>query len=515
MKGSNRNPISITGPSYKHPSQPTNFQRCINMYVSYSSTHQTPEIQNAQIEAGRGTATLLRTAGTSFLGTITPILPAANPHSRGAIQIQTGINTYRTFVVMSNYLYELSTDLEAGEITPTPLGQLATNNGNIRFSYNPTQLMIIDYDTDLLTGGGYIFNYVTNTFSKITDTDFLKSTHCVMIDGYFLLNKPGTAQFYSSDLNNGLSYTALNIATAEGAPGQIVGLAQSKGELWIFCTNHVEVWYDNANTPGMPFSKRVGSDIDLGCAAPYSITQVNDAIVWIDSRGFIVMSDYSQFFRNQSSGYILTKLSDEAIDAELASYSTLSDAIGSTYVDNGHIMCEFTFPTAGKTWVFDLSTSCWHEKASAYYPGRTASMTNFYVQNEQFLLATSINDTNVYLVDRDYLDDAGTPIKRIRTTQFQTADFGLIGIDQLEIKCNVGKAPLGISPNIVLQYSNDSGYTWSDQIPRSLGLTGEYNKRIQWNRIGTAQEWVFNFTISDPVDFSIIDGIIIGGAETS
>ncbi len=66
----------------------------------------------------------------------------------------------------------------------------------------------------------------------------------------------------------------------------------------------------------------------------------------------------------------------------------------------------------------------------------------------------------------------------------------------------------GNDPYISMRYSNDGGHTWSNELVRSMGQIGEYNKSITWNRLGVAREWMFEFLISDPVAFSIIEGFL-------
>lgn len=508
-------PLQITGPTYQHPSLPTNAQKCINMYPTYPSSNLVPESNNKPIEEGRGNSTLMLTMGCEAIGKITSELPAINPTGRGLYQIQTDPVTYRQFAAVGCTVFELNFDYTNQLIFPEPLGTMVSGHQPVCFAHNYHQLMVIGYDIESGAVGGNIFDYLTNTWSTITHEDFIGGSHVVMIDSYFIYNEYNSNRFYVSSPNDGLTWDALNVASAESKPGIIVGLGQAKGELWVFCTNSVEVWYNAANSPGMPFSKRVGSDIDIGCSAGYSITSVNDSLIWLDSRRFVVMSEYSAFLRNQDSGYGLAKMSNEAIDAEIASYSRVDDAIGDTYVDNGHVMYEITFPTEKKTWVLDVTTGMWHQKISLKLNNTPQSITNYYAQNQQFLLGISgvETGTHVYLVGRNYQQDDGANIPRTRVTSHLSSNFSLVTIDQLEIKCNTGKAPLGTDPQITLRYSNDSGYTWSNSLMRSLGKTGEYGKRIQWNRLGTAHEWLFEFTVTDEADFTIIDACLYGSVE--
>ncbi len=67
-----------------------------------------------------------------------------------------------------------------------------------------------------------------------------------------------------------------------------------------------------------------------------------------------------------------------------------------------------------------------------------------------------------------------------------------------------GQIVLPANPVISLQYSSDGGYTWSDEVPRSLGNVGEHKKVIYWDRLGKARDRVFRVVISEPVKIVIV-----------
>ncbi len=117
-------------------------------------------------------------------------------------------------------------------------------------------------------------------------------------------------------------------------------------------------------------------------------------------------------------------------------------------------------------------------------------------------------------MDHAYFDDDSVPIHRIRTGQYTHNEFKQMGVDYVELRVDTGFAPQGTNPKISLRYSNDSGHRWSYSLPRELGKVGQYGKRITWNRLGTSNNWLFEFTITDPVKFAIVDACAdISGIE--
>ena len=118
---------------------------------------------------------------------------------------------------------------------------------------NGTQLMIVD------GVNGYIFNFNTSVFVRITDVDFPGADTVTFFNGRFVVNKPNTGQFYISDLYNGLSWDALNFATAESDPDNLVRVIADGGSLILYGDKTTEMWGDTG-AADFPYG-RIGSKI--------------------------------------------------------------------------------------------------------------------------------------------------------------------------------------------------------------------------------------------------------------
>lgn len=57
----------------------------------------------------------------------------------------------------------------------------------------------------------------------------------------------------------------------------------------------------------------------------------------------------------------------------------------------------------------------------------------------------------------------------------------------------------------MMQFSDDGGFTWSNESWRPLGRVGEHRKMPYWDRIGKARDRTFRIVISDPVKVVISD----------
>lgn len=60
-------------------------------------------------------------------------------------------------------------------------------------------------------------------------------------------------------------------------------------------------------------------------------------------------------------------------------------------------------------------------------------------------------------------------------------------------------------PQILCYVSVDGGMTWSAQPSKSLGAVGVYRKRVKWHRLGSAENVVLKFAVSDPVPLAVLD----------
>lgn len=486
--------IPIIGAAFKSEADDANQQRCLNMFPVTTGVNS------------RGNYALVPTPG------LYELIDLGGATCRAILTVNDFV-----YVVVDNTVFKLSINVGARTVdSSASIGTLQTSTGVVEWAVNPTQIMLVDGSAT-----GYIITIATDTLVNITDGDFQGGKSVTYIDGYFLYSEPETAVLRTSALNDGLVWDPLDVATCENSPDLLVTLAKHRGEIWCLGTDSVECWFDNANPSGLPLSPRVGSVIDTGCAAQESVVEFDSNLWWLDSHGRIVESLISAYMRAQSSGNALTVKSDSALQAEIASYDTISDAIAMSYMDNGRSMYQITFPSARKTWCMDRNgKEGWFEKGTfSEYDGRVIEhLAQYSTILDNTNVVCGINSGKVYLMGHEFFDDAGIPISRIRTTGPISYENKLITINELWLRLGAGKATssgLGSDPQIAMRYSNDGGHTWSNSVSRSMGKIGEYALPVTWNRLGTEREWVFEFTVVEPIEFSIIEAAIEVEIENS
>jgi hypothetical protein len=108
--------------------------------------------------------------------------------------------------------------------------------------------------------------------------------------------------------------------------------------------------------------------------------------------------------------------------------------------------------------------------------------------------------------------DNGAAVKRQLTTRHIGVDGNEINISELFLDMETGvglQSGQGSAPQIMLQVSKDGGRTFGVEKWKSVGAVGQYKTpRAIWRRLGSARDFVFQFTLTDPVKFTVIGGSI-------
>lgn len=241
----------------------------------------------------------------------------------------------------------------------TLLGTLTTTTGIVSMADNGDTLILVDgstngYQIDLTTNAMTPIDAANNSPPSTSTFAFYGADRVDMLDGFALLNQPGTQNFYSS-YDNELVFDALYFAAKNGYSDNLVTIIVTRREIWLIGERTTEIWFDAGN-PNFPFAIMPGPFVQHGCIAKYSVAQVNGAVFWLaqDQAG------HAQIVRGE--GYTVKNISNPAMENEFQSYPTLSDAEGFCFTMNGHTFYQLNFPSANKTWRWDERTpDLWHE----------------------------------------------------------------------------------------------------------------------------------------------------------
>jgi hypothetical protein len=389
---------------------------------------------------------------------------------------------------------------------------------------------------------GYIYDEASDQFKQIEDVDFPGAVTVAYLDGYFVFNQPNSQQIWVTELLDGTNIDPLAFASAESAPDNLVAISVNNREAWMFGSNSIEVWYDAATTP-FPLAPIQGAYNEIGCVAPYSVAKLDNSVFWLgqDARGRGIV------YRN--NGYTGVRASNHSIEWQIQDYGNISDAIAYTYQQDGHSFYVLTFPTADKTWVYDVSTQSWHERAGWVNGAFTRHRSNCQMAFNNEIVVGDFENGNIYAFDLEVYADNGEIQKWLRSwraipsgqnnlkrTSQHTMQLdcetgvGLDGIDPDDgvewffytssgdqVVTTSGDLLLfspptvqGANPQAMLRWSDDGGHTWSNEHWASMARIGQYGRRMFWRRLGMTQKLrdrVYEVSGTDPVK------IVILGAE--
>jgi hypothetical protein len=404
---------------------------------------------------------------------------------RGYVKMQK-----KLYVVYGITLYYVD---DAG--TATTLGTVE-GTSRVVIAQNGTQLVIV------ADSKSYVYSTYSTLFQEITDANFLDASSVCYVDGYFVFSQKGTNQFFISPLINDITgecdltaFDATDRARAFTQGGNITACVADHKELWIFKDdNTIEVWQDTGGD--FPFTRLGGAFTQRGGFSKHAITQEDNTLVWL--------GDDKVIYR--ANGYVPQRISNFDLEAEIAAMDFIGDVFAQSWTENGHKLCGFWFPTAGKTVVVDLATNnLWHERQSLTYDyWRVNGVVDCYDK----LIITDSESNNIGELDFETFQEYGNTKQAIRVGQTIHAEGATFSVDRFEVFCEAGVGLVsgqGSDPTIALELSKDHGKTYGTRKTRSLGKIGDYTERAVWRQQGYYRQVTPKILISDPVRRYIID----------
>lgn len=457
------------GPTYTLEAASAGSQRLVNLY---------PEV----LEAGPRKGNVMRLVGT-------PGLRLRATLGDGPIRGTHRASTGQLFVVSGNTLYEVSSHWDATARS----GALASAAGRVTMADDGTRIVVGD-------GGSVAFQAPLTAGSALVAIPAdCPGGHVAWQDGYFLHTVPNSGRFQISGLN-ALTYDALDVATAEGRPDQLVSLLSANRQIWLFGDLTTEVWW-NSGAADFPFARNESAFIETGTISAGTCVRVGGSVAWVgnDERGRGTVW--------HAQGIQPVRISTHAVEQALAGYSRLDESSAFSYQQGGHEFYQLTVPgndeNTGGTWVFDFGTGLWHERSYLSVTGEEPHRA--WVGTVAFgeVVVGDREDGRIYTYDLAYYSDDGDPIRRMRQAQHVSQDEKRIRFSAFELQAEPGVGldfpARGSAPVALLSWSDDGGHTWSNEHPASLGAIGEYRNRTRWVRLGMGRDRVFRVATSEPV----------------
>ena len=468
------------GPSYVSQSPLAMAARSMGFY---------PE--RIEVPGGKNRFALYPTPGVTSFATST------STPGRGIYSLSEGD---RCFAVIGNTLYEVNADG-----TVTSRGTVLTDTYPAQMTDNGAgggQLAIVSGDTL------YILTLATNVLTSAVVSNI---TFIGMIDGYLVGLDIASSTLKISDLLAGLTWDPTQFSQRSAAPDPWKSMLVRDAVIYLIGDKTGDVWY-NAGTVPFTFAPIPGVRIRHGIKAPFSLTDLDSGPVWLshNNRG------QGQVVQVQQ-GYRAVPVSTHAVDFAIRNYTTIDDAVGWSYQEDGHEFYCLNFPRAGATWCWDpaLGPYGWHERAfwnqdvAAYQ----AWGPQYHAQHFGHHLVLDHRSGTIYRMANDvYTDVDDTVIRRMRrapglSVEQRKVFYNRVG---LYVQTGIGLSGTGqgSDPKVAFRASGDAGRTWGPERLRSAGKIGKYSTRVEWTRCGGLRDALFEWVFTDPVPWRLVDGLI-------
>jgi len=333
-------------------------------------------------------------------------------------------------------------------------GTIANNSSPVSMAAGTTQILIAS------AGFVYVFDLNTNILTPIDQAVLTNVNQVGYCDGFFLALLNNSKTFQASALLDATTWPPLSVTTENIFIDNVLALLVDHREVWLFGLNRSVVYYDSGAAP-FPFDVVPGGMIEQGIGAQNSPVRLDNSVFWLggDERGNMIAW--------RANGYTPQRVSNHAVEFAWQGYKVVSDAVGYSYQDQGHSFWVLYFPTADKTWVYDVATGMWHERG--FWDSINGRFAAHHSQNHLFSfnkhLVGDPKSGKIYQMSISLVDDDGQAIRRVRRAPHISKEQKWSFISQLQVYVESGLGPIpplpsppttaqGISQYQVLQDSN-------------------------------------------------------------
>jgi len=437
--------------------------------------------------------------------------PAIPGRGRGVFRVSNGdlygVVGPNVYYIDPNWTFNLIGAI-ANRFTPVFMADNGQSNGNA--------IVLVDGSPF-----GYQINMSSRQMSQIVDVTglFTGATRVDFFDTFFTFNQVGTNNWYTS-LSEQVAFNALDLASKGTFGDPIQTLIMIQHNLWLVGTMTSEPWFDAGNAI-FPFEQVFSQLVPHGTIAPYSVCAADVNGFWLsqDKDGRAIML--------KIEGYAAKRISTFALEDEWLTYPRVDDAICYTYQQGGHTFVVIHFPSADKSWGYDLATNQWHDRVSIDNNG---TMHREKVAFHAFVGPPYVN-TNVvqdwqtgqiYALDQNVFTDAGQPMPCIRSFPHIVNEMKRVSIPALVIDMQTGSQPntgeaaqflspwssgfssgfgplqVNPAPQIGVRMSKDGGQTWGNFRLKDMIGSGHDRSLLRWRGWGQGRDIAIEVAWSAP-----------------
>ena len=384
------------------------------------------------------------------------------------------------------------------EVFPATAGTVTIDAGEWAGIRRPT--FVVGADKIYFAAGGDSINSWVTTAPTVTtalSNSPSQATHIASLGQYLICNTlddPHAIRWSALGEGSWTTWPSANSMEAEARPDEIRALAENTNSLFVWGEETTQLYVVGAD-PTLPFD--CVSTINVGIAAPYCYVRLDESYVWLDDKRRIVISD----------GAAVRPISD-AIQADLRSLDTISDAWAYRYEEGQHSYLVFRFPTEERTFRYDLKSEKWSELKRYVAPFQDDFDVGAYVYRQSdntHIFGCSGSSGGLYTTSTTSRSEAGAPLVCERVTGWQ--NFGTDNrkrSTRVRVVMKRGTAAQNATPGALEVRVQDDDAPWSDWEQVSVGGPDDYGSVMDLYFGGIFRRRRYHIRYSSTEDFAVI-----------
>lgn len=504
---------ALVGPAYSYPSKPVDCQECINFEFLGVGSPASP--YKGMLVSTAGTRKIrFRIAGTQGVADGLPTVNATQRRIRGIHRCsvpflgdsQPGVVMVGTDAVWkveppdSNFICEIR---RLGVITEGSDPVSIVDAGGESGSDAPPRIVIADGNTL------YSVNMDTSAFSSLGNTAPQRPVTLAYLDarvfmsGTVLNDGKPSQRVYWSAINHPEQWDQLDFVSAATRGDPVLAVAVVGNTLWMVGSDTFEIWQTTSSSGTLytPIRRVNGVAGGVGTLTGKSVSTVASSVFFLGGGS----TGRLHIYQGEANGSI-SVISTDAMSQEFAMYSTMEDARGFCWSDDGQSYYALEFPTMDVTWVYNVGQKCWHKRQSSVNTVQHRWKVSTVCNAWDMVLGGSIVDGSLYHVSKKYYDDDGVEILRRRVAPHLKSSGRTFNHLSFELEMECGTAlpyGQGSDPQVMLRALDGAGRIPREPRWKSSGTQGKYRSRVKWYRLGTSNDRCYEICVSDPVKWTI------------
>lgn len=371
----------------------------------------------------------------------------------------------RIYAVAGDSAYYID---EAATLTPVSVGTIP-NDGKQVYIGSGNDVVAIGNETTTL--------YYISSLSLQTVSASHKTGGGCFLDGKFIFYKPDSNRWWSTESNSAITIDAADTTTCVSQSDYLKATHNHDQQLLLAGEKTIEVW-STATSGNPPFTKRV--TIPVGLIASRSMASLVSGVCFLGhDRQVYQLNGYTPVPISTNEG------SDIQHFLESATNTQIEGAFAFSYEQDGGEFYWLTVPGIG-TFVYDASTRLWSQRSSGT-EGAEHNATCYVSAWGQHYLGTSTG--KLVRLDLDTYTEAGETIKQVRSFRINIPEGEFRTLDKIVLINDTGTILSTDDPLMGCRYSKDSGMSWAEKEPVSIGKQGDYRNETWFWQFGTARSF--------------------------